>query len=131
VQNIAQFAQPGYTSPFTANLAANATFPLSSNGTELRLRVGYSYEDGKYSFNNAITSPFNEQIRGDNVNLVDAQIVIDKIPMGGGEARVMIWGKNLTDDNNLLRGIDFGPLGYAGGIFGLPRTYGVTLGFNY
>jgi len=131
VRNIAQFAQPGYTSPFTANLAANATFPINSNGMELRMRVGYSYEDGKYSFNNAITSPFNEQIRGDNMNLVDAQIVIDKIPVGGGEARVMIWGKNLTDDNNLLRGIDFGPLGYAGGIFGLPRTYGVTLGFNY
>jgi iron complex outermembrane receptor protein len=131
LQNIAQFANPGYTSPFTANIAANAVFPLASNGTELRLRVGYSYEDGKYSFNNTISSPFNEEIRGDNMNLVDAQIVVDKIPMGGGEARVMIWGKNLTDDNNLVRGIDFGPLGYAGGIFGLPRTYGVTLGFNY
>ncbi|MDP4605210.1 MAG: TonB-dependent receptor [Erythrobacter sp.] len=131
VQNIAEFANPGYTSPLTANLAANAVFPLSANGTELRMRVGYTYEDGKYSFNNVISSPFNEEIRGDNMNLVDAQIVIDKIPLGGGEARVMIWGKNLTDDNNLLRGIDFGPLGYAGGIFGLPRTYGVTLGFNY
>ncbi len=122
VQNIAAFARPAYTSPFTANIAANAVFPLAANGTELRLRVGYSYEDGKYSFNNAISSPFNEEIRGDNMNLVDAQIVIDKIPLGGGEARVMIWGKNLTDDNNLVRGIDFGPLGYAGGIFGLPRT---------
>lgn len=131
VQNIAAFANPGYTSPLTANLAFNAVFPISSDGTELRARVGYTYEDGKYSFNNAISSPFNEQIRGDNMNLVDAQIVIDKIPVSGGEARVMIWGKNLTDDNNLLRGIDFGPLGYAGGIFGLPRTYGVTLGFNY
>jgi iron complex outermembrane recepter protein len=131
IQNIADFADPGYTSPLTANLAFNAVFPLASNGTELRARVGYTYEDGKYSFNNAISAPFNEQILGDNQNLVDAQIVIDKIPMGGGQARVMIWGKNLTDDNNLLRGIDFGPLGYAGGIFGLPRTYGVTLGFNY
>ena len=131
IQNIAQFANPGYTSPLTANLAFNAVFPISSNGAEVRARVGYTYEDGKYSFNNAISSPFNEQIRGDNVNLVDAQIVIDRIPLAGGDARVMIWGKNRTDDNNLLRGIDFGPLGYAGGIFGLPRTYGVTLGFNY
>ncbi|WP_233997291.1 TonB-dependent receptor [Porphyrobacter sp. HT-58-2] len=131
VQNIAAFARPAYTSPFTANFAANAVFPLGSNGTELRARVGYTYEDGKYSFNNTISSPFNEQIRGDNVNLVDAQIVIDKIPLSGGEARIMIWGKNLFDDNNLLRGIDFGPLGYAGGIFGLPRTFGVTFGFNY
>jgi iron complex outermembrane receptor protein len=131
VQNIAQLAQPGYTSPLTANLAVNAVFPLAANGTELRARVGYTYEDGKYSFNNAISSPFNEEILGDNLDVVDAQIVIDKIPLGGGEARVMIWAKNLFDDNNLLRGVDFGPLGYAGGIFGLPRTYGVTLGFKY
>ena len=131
VQNIAAFANPGYTSPLTANLALNAVFPISSNGTELRARVGYTYEDGKYSFNNSISSPFNDQIIGDDMNIVDAQLVVDKIPLGGGEARVMIWAKNLTDDNNLVRGIDFGPLGYAGGIFGLPRTYGVTLGFNY
>jgi iron complex outermembrane recepter protein len=131
VQNIAQFANPGYTSPLTANFAVNAVFPVGNNGMQLRGRVGYTYEDGKYSFNNVISSPFNEEIKGDNMNLVDAQLVLDKIPLGGSEARVMIWGRNLTNDMNLLRGIDFGPLGYAGGIFGLPRTYGVTLGFKY
>ncbi|MCL4672313.1 MAG: TonB-dependent receptor [Sphingomonadaceae bacterium] len=131
VQNIAEFANPGYTSPFTANIAFNAVFPVGSNGMELRARVGYTHEDGKYSFNNVISSPFNEQIKGDDSDMVDAQLVLDNIPLGRGDARVMIWGKNLTDDNNLVRGIDFGPLGYAGGIFNDPRTYGVTVGFKY
>ena len=63
--------------------------------------------------------------------MVDAQLVLDNIPLGKADARLMIWGKNLTDDNNLVRGIDFGPLGYAGGIFNDPRTYGVTVGFKY
>lgn len=131
VVNIADFAKPTYTSPFTANIAFNARFPVGSNGMELRARVGYTHEDGKYSFSNSITSPFNEQIRGDDSDMVDAQLVLDKIPLARGDARVMIWGKNLTDDNNLVRGIDFGPLGYAGGIFNDPRTYGVTVGFEF
>lgn len=131
VQDISAFARPGYTSPFTSNIALNAAFPLSDSGTELRLRVGYTHEDGKYSFNNAISSPFNEQIKGDSADLVDAQLVVDKIPMGGGEARLMIWGKNITNDHNLVRGIDFGPLGYAGGYFNDPATYGATVGFKF
>lgn len=131
IANIAEFSRAGYTSPLTANLALNAVFPVSDNGMELRARVGYTHEDGKYSFNNSISSPFNDAILGDDVDVVDAQIVLDKIPLGGGEARFMIWGKNLTDDNNLIRGIDFGPLGYAGGIFGDPRTYGATLGIKF
>lgn len=131
VQDIADFANATYSSPLTGNIAFNAVFPVGGNGMELRARVGYTHEDGKYSFSNGITSPFNEQIRGDDSDMVDAQLVLDKIPLGSGEGRLMIWGKNLTNDNNLVRGIDFGPLGYAGGIFNDPRTYGVTLGFKY
>ena len=131
IVNIASASRPGYTSPFTANLALNATFPVSDNGMELRARVGFTHEDGKYSFNNSISSPFNEQIKGDDADLVDAQIVLDKIPLARGEARFMIWGKNLTNDHNLVRGIDFGPLGYAGGYFNDPRTYGATLGIKF
>lgn len=131
IVNIASASRAGYTSPFTANLALNATFPVSDNGMELRARVGYTHEDGKYSFTNSISSPFNEQIKGDDSDLVDAQIVLDRIPLAGGEARFMIWGKNLTNDHNLVRGIDFGPLGYAGGYFNDPRTYGATLGVKF
>src|SRR5690606_31574320 len=117
IVDIASTAHPGYTSPFTANLAANASFPLNWGNAELRLRVGYTHEDGRYSFNNSISSPFNDAIKGDTRDLIDAQIVVDRIPLGGGEARFMLWGKNLTNSHDLVRGIDFGPLGYAGGYF--------------
>ncbi len=129
--NIAQFARPGYTSPLTANVALNGQVPLSDNGMRLTGRVSYAYEDGKYSFSNNLASRFNELLRGDNRNIVDAQIAIDRIPMAGGEGMVRFWVKNLTDENNLVRAIDFGQLGYGGGYFADPRTYGVTVGVKF
>ncbi|MBB4614079.1 TonB-dependent receptor [Novosphingobium taihuense] len=129
--NIAQFATPGYTSPFTANLAMNAQFPLGDNGMRLTGRVSYAYEDGKYSFSNVLASPFNEAIKGENRNIVDAQVAIDRIPLAGSEAMVRFWVKNLTDENNLVRAIDFGALGYGGGYYADPRTYGVTVGVKF
>ena len=131
VADISSVVKPGYTSPLTANVALNARTPIGTEGMELRLRVGYTHEDAKYSFNNSISTPFNEQIKGDKMDQVDAQIVLDRIPLGGGKARVMIWGKNLTNDHNIMRAIDFGALGYAGGYYNDPRTYGMTVGLDF
>ncbi|AXU21272.1 TonB-dependent receptor (plasmid) [Novosphingobium sp. THN1] len=129
--NIASYATPGYTSPFTANVALNAQFPLSDNGMRLTGRVSYAYEDGKYSFSNVLSSPYNEVLKGDNRNIVDAQVAIDRIPLAGSEAAVRFWVKNLTDEHNLVRAIDFGQLGYGGGYYADPRTYGVTVGVKF
>lgn len=129
--NTAEFATPGYTSPLTANVALNAQFPLSDNGMRLTSRVSFAYEDGKYSFSNTLASPFNEVLRGENRNIVDAQVAIDRIPLGGGEGFARVWVKNLTDENNLVRAIDFGQLGYGGGYFADPRTYGLTIGVKF
>jgi len=57
--------------------------------------------------------------------------VLDKVSLGGIKAQVKFWAKNLTNEHNLVRAIDFGQLGYAGGYYGEPRTYGATVGFNF
>lgn len=129
--DIAAYATPGYTSPFTANAALNAQFPLSANGMRLTGRVSYTYEDGKYSFTNTISSPYNDILKGDDRNIVDAQVAIDRIPLGGGEGVIRLWVKNLTDSHDLVRAIDFGQLGYGGGYYADPRTYGVTVGVKF
>lgn len=129
--NTAEFATPGYTSPLTANVALNAQFPLGDSGMRLTSRVSYAYEDGKYSFSNTLASPLNELLRGENRNIVDAQIAVDRIPLAGGEGFARFWVKNLTDENNLVRAIDFGQLGYGGGYFADPRTYGLTVGVKF
>jgi iron complex outermembrane receptor protein len=128
--NIASIVTPGYTSPLTANAALNAQFPLSGNLT-LRGRVSYTHEDGKYSFATPNTVPFNEQIKGDDRDLIDAQISIEGFRLGGGEAAFKIWGKNLTNSKDFVRGIDFGALGIAGGYYADPRTYGASLSVSF
>jgi len=131
VINIASIVRPGYTSPWTGNIGANARFPLGWGDAQLAARVSYTYEDGKYSFNNTIGAPYNEQLRGDNRNLIDAQIAVENIALGGAKADLRFWGKNLNNSHDFVRGVDFGALGYAGGFFADPRTYGVTLGVKY
>ena len=129
--DVSSIVTPGYTSPFTANLALNAQFPLGWQDARLTARVGYTYEDGKYSFNNDITTPFNTALKGDNRNIVDAQLGIDRIPIGGGQGEIKLWAKNLTNSHDFVRAVDFGALGFGGGYYGDPRTYGVTLGVKF
>ncbi len=131
VINIASIAKPGYTSPWTGNVALNAKFPLGSGDARLTARVSYTYEDGKYSFNNNIGAPFNEALKGDNRNLIDAQVAVENVAIAGAQVDLRLWGKNLTNSKDFVRGVDFGALGYAGGFFADPRTFGVTLGFKY
>ena len=47
--------------------------------------------------------------------------------MGRAKATVALWGKNITNRDYLYSAIDFGSLGFAGGVFAEPRTYGVTV----
>jgi iron complex outermembrane receptor protein len=131
IVDIASIAREGYTSRYTGNIAANLRVPLGDDGMTFNARVGYTYESPKYSFSNTISTPFNEQLKSDPKKQIDAQISIDGIKVGGGEAQLLIWGKNLTNRHEFARGIDFGALGYAGGFFADPRTYGVTLGVKF
>lgn len=128
--NVASIVTPGYSSPFTANAALNMSPPLGMGEARLVGRVSYTYEDGKYSFSNDISTPFNTALKGDNRSIVDAQIgVID--PAGRCRGRTEAVVKNLTNSHDFVRGIDFGALGYAGGYYADPRTYGMSVGIRF
>ncbi|WEK42053.1 MAG: TonB-dependent receptor [Candidatus Sphingomonas colombiensis] len=129
--NAASIAQSTYTSPYTGNVAFNAKFPIGNGDAKLIARVGYTYLAPQYPFNNVLSAPFLNSIKSDAQNLVDAQIIFDKISLGGIKAQLKFWGKNLTNEHNMVRAIDFGALGFAGGYYGEPRTYGATIGFNF
>ncbi|WP_374285444.1 TonB-dependent receptor [Novosphingobium sp.] len=126
IVNIASISKPGYTSKYTGNIALNAVFPLPG-GMRLVGRAGYTYESPKYSFSNSISAPFNEQVRSDARKTVDAQIGLDRIALGGAQAEVKVWVRNLTNQHQFVRAVDFGSLGYAGGFFSEPRMYGATV----
>lgn len=127
--NIASINEPAYTSPFTANLALNMEYPVSFG--RIFGRASYTYEDGKLSFGNNVGAPFNENLRGDDRNIVDAQIGVDGLNFGNAEGEVRFWVKNLTDSHDFVRGVDFAALGLAGGYFADPRTFGVTVSAKF
>ena len=64
--------------------------------------------------------------------LVGARLSLNDISVGDkGSLRISAWGKNLTDEEYREWGIDFASLGYAGNVFGQPRTYGVDLVYRF
>lgn len=127
--NVASITEAGYTSPLTGGAAVNMEFPVSMG--RVFGRLSYTYEDGKLSFNNNIGAPFNEELRGDDRHIVDAQLGIDGLNFGNAEGEVRIWVKNLTDSHDFVRGVDFAALGLAGGYFADPRTFGVTVSAKF
>ncbi len=131
IVNIASIAKAGYTSKYTANIAVNARTPVGTTGMTLNARVGYTYESPKMSFSTSISTPFNEQLVSDAKKQMDAQISLDNIRLGGADAQLMLWGKNLTNRHEFVRAVDFGSLGYAGGFYADPRTYGLTLNVKF
>jgi iron complex outermembrane receptor protein len=78
-----------------------------------------------------VGSPYNSVLRGDNRNIIDAQLGIDRINFGSAEGEVRLWVRNLTDSHDFVRAVDFGALGFAGGYFADPRTFGVTVSAKF
>ena len=88
--------------------------------------VGDSY------FGEIVFHPYqNDHTPTDDRTLVDARISLNDIGAGDGRFRVSVWGKNLTDEEYRLFGIDFGTLGFSNAVFGTPRTYGLDVVYNF
>jgi iron complex outermembrane recepter protein len=122
----------GYAPKYTGSIAGNVTVPLSGD-TKLTGRLGYNYTSGYQQFGNSLTAPFSKTTEGDARGLLDGQIRVDGIKLGGSGNGIGItfWGKNLTNKKYVSRSVDFGQLGFAGVIYADPRTYGLTLDFGF
>ena len=127
--DISSIARPSYVAPVTGNLAVNFKTAVKDD-INLFARLGFTYEGKKNSFNNTITTPF-AYIKAPERKLLDAQIGLDSIPVGGGQAQIKLWMKNITNEHSLLRMIDFGRLGYATALYEEPRTFGADLTVSF
>ena len=64
--------------------------------------------------------------------LMGARVSLNNIQLGdSGALRISAWGKNLADEEYREWGIDFGSLGYAGVVFGAPRSYGIDVVYTF
>ena len=64
-------------------------------------------------------------------DLLSANIGFD-IDMGGeNSARLTFWGQNLTDEEYQLDALPFETFAFETQVFGQPRSYGVSLGYDF
>jgi len=131
VINIADEILPGTAPDTTFNFGAAYEWNLG-NG-DLTARVNSTYEASRTFFANPRTSPLATQLEAGSRNLVDAQLRWDDISVGGKNTNmyVMLWGKNIFDEEYEVRAIDFGPLGFGGFVYGQPATFGIDVGVTF
>jgi len=73
------------------------------------------------------------QTRAAAQTFVNARATLASIPVGGTQAQVSVWGKNLFDSKKPSNFIDFGTSfgGLTVAYFPDPRTYGLTVGVKF
>ncbi|MBK8374803.1 MAG: TonB-dependent receptor [Sphingomonadales bacterium] len=122
----------GYAPKYTGAISANVTVPLTGDAN-LTGRLGYNYTSGYKMFANTLTAPFSRTTDGDARGLIDGQIQISGFKLGRSDSEIglTLWGKNLTNKDYVTRSVDFGQLGFAGVIYGDPRTYGLSLDVKF
>ncbi|TXS92780.1 TonB-dependent receptor plug domain-containing protein [Parahaliea maris] len=67
----------------------------------------------------------------DERTIVNARLNLEGIPLGDGNLRFTLWGRNLTDDDYPTFGINLGSLGLLTEQYGAPRTYGLEVTYDY
>ncbi len=51
--------------------------------------------------------------------------------IGGNNLAISLWGQNLTDDNYIIDALPFETFAFPVQVFGQPRSYGISLGYNF
>jgi len=96
----------------------------------LTLNLGYGYQDEFYASNNESSAVLH-----DGYGLWGASFNLADIRLGDldGSFRVLLWGKNLADEEyTVVGGKAFGSLGAEEVLtFGDRRSYGLTLSYLY
>ncbi len=111
----------------SASLALDYTRALSFGLLNANLNAQYQDEAGT-----GVDEPTGEL---DERTLVGAVLSLSEIDVGRGQLKVMLWGKNLFDQEYYIGNIrqdSFDSLGLMGlATFGDPRTYGMTVEYRY
>lgn len=72
----------------------------------------------------------NPNLVGDAYELLNARLTVSDIKVGEESSlKVALYGRNLTDEEYLIHGINLGA--YDVGTFGTPRSYGVEVTFDF
>ncbi|MGH6780720.1 MAG: TonB-dependent receptor, partial [Sphingomonadaceae bacterium] len=115
-----------YSPDMTANAGIEYRLPSLGIGT-LTARIDYTYRSRMYWHASTLLNPFNDFISDGPVGRFDGRLTLSDVRLGGAEAQVALWGRNLTNEDYLLGGVDFGALGFSTVGYAEPRTWGVDV----
>ncbi|MCG3171811.1 MAG: Vitamin B12 transporter BtuB [Pseudomonadales bacterium] len=131
INDISGTATMKYAPENTASLGVQYDFePFSFGALSARLDVNYRDSVVFHTHQNQWDS-------ANDRTLVNGRLSLNDIKLGSGSGsdkgslRVSLWGKNLTDEEYINWGIDFGSIGFAGATYGEPRTYGLDVIYTY
>lgn len=129
ISDVRASAKATYTPKWTYHIGGEYHHELDSFSA--RVRVDYSVRTSIYF--NALdnTTPFNEDIRSPTDKNLNARVSFEDIDMGAAQLEIGVWGNNLTNQQILNFGIDFGSLGFAGAVFKEPATYGIDAKISF
>ena len=102
---------------------ASLSYDGDWNGNNLFANVTYSHKD------DLLRVPENGT-RISSQDLVSANIGMG-FEVGENELNVTFWGQNLTDDEFTIDALPFETFAFPVQVFGQPRSYGVSLGYNF
>ena len=111
------------TPKWTVINSVNYTIPAPSLGGEFAVQANYTH----YSaiFNDELNSPI---LRQKAYGLLSGQI---SYANAANHWTASVWGKNLTDEEYIISGDDNIYAGFREANFGTPRTYGVTVRYEF
>lgn len=124
--NFASISHLPYVPAWTAHAAVQYAFGSTANGMTPSLRVDYSWRSRRRFHTNNLSNlnPYNELIADNGYALVGASLVLAQIPVAGLKGEVSLFAENLLNEKYRVQGVDFGSLGFAGNVYGTPRTLG-------
>lgn len=105
------------------NASVEYEFPPTPIGV-VSARLDYSWQDRKFSGSSVVPTRYII----DDYGLLNARVGLSEIPVGVGELRVAVWGRNLENKDYYL---DHFNAGMPSAIFGDPRSYGIDVVYEY
>ena len=117
---------------WSANIGVDYKIFSGPSG-DLSLNATYTWQD-KISFNTtnlSSISPWRDFIAQSSYGLANARLTWSQIPVAGKRLEASLWARNIFDKKYRISGIDFGSLGYAGTVYGAPRTFGLDLTLKF
>jgi iron complex outermembrane receptor protein len=135
LENYANIAHFPYVPKWTISAGAEYNKPMGDLG-DFNASIDYVWNSKRWfhTVNLANVNPFNDEIADPGHGIFNTRLGLSEIPLAGSSATLSInfWVQNLLNTEYRSMGIEFGPSqGFAGNVWGLPRTMGIDMKVNF